>query len=165
MKTKKLKYPVLVFFFFLGITFILWQAIIEKIRPKEKNLETPEKEFCRAEIAKIDSVISIYDRCLADTNHVSLDAFKQREEIKNLLPCLMDGFTLKEHAIDMGFIRKVYPDDSTVVVYSIDSSQLMIHHLNPQGMTTDSITDACYIAGKKTSLEEFKKYYPYPFGK
>ncbi len=156
----------MVFFFILGVALILREPILSEIRTREKKQNTPEKQFCRAEIAKIDSVIDIYKDLFKDTNSIRIESFIQQEEIEKIIPC-KEKFPTGIQTVDMGFVKKAYPNDSTVVVYSIDLEQMMVYRLfDERIMTTDSVTNnACYIAGKKVSLETFKKHYPYPFGK
>lgn len=161
----KLRITALVFFSLVALYLILGETIREKIK-KTESKSTPEKTFCRAQIAKIDSVIDVYNNLLIDTNSIRIEAFIQQEEIEKIIPC-KENFPTGIQTVDMGFVKKAYPNDSTVVIYSIDLEQLMVYHLfDHKIINTDYVTDsACYLAGKQVLLHEFQRHYPYPFGK
>jgi hypothetical protein len=147
MKTKKVKSSLLVFFFFVGIAFILKDSLL----PTKTEKNTSERSFCNREIDKATAAWREIKRVNADSN-ISYRDWAEANKI----------------AMSSGETKKSYPNDSTVVEYCDGLPGLTVYHLDAQRkiLSRDSIAgDTCYISSKKTSLEEFKKHYPYPFGK
>ena len=154
MNRKKIKNPLLVFFLFIALATILF--LTQQTSTREKR-ETAT--FHKGETEKIKRAWSHYEQVVNDT---ILPYISYQERVKNLVPMINDR---------KGTIR-VYPNDSIVLIYMQREERILIGYhpasdipFEEKIISCDSITShGCYIAGKKTSLEEFKRHYPYPFG-